>query len=191
VPPALGNGARYSSDLTIGVGEDEFRLKASTSLAADGSLYCDIYGPFGSQIAAIEGSLDAGEIIVGARSYRFERGQRIGEIDGLGDIPFTFGQLARILTGYGAESAVPGRQPDTVTAEGRSALLSWRSDSAGIDVALKGSRCRPESLSVRAGDGSWYVSCSDFAAGTPLQVRFGEPEGNYFVLRHRKVTRGD
>ncbi len=180
-----------TSDLTLSVESDRYHLKADMAWNADSTFLCDVFGPFGSLVATIESGPESGEIVAGRRRYRFEREQTIGEIDGLSTIPFTFGDLIRILQGRYAADLTPPTPPDTVQAGGRRAVLRWETNSAVVSVTLKGARCRVEEVAAVALDSTWHVQLSDFDDGRAHDIRFGESKGNYFVLRHRKVVQGD
>lgn len=189
-PPGLRR-TMASSDLTLSVDSDRYHLKADMAWGADSTFLCDVFGPFGSLVATIESGPENGEIIAGRRSYRFKRDQIIGEIDGLSTIPFTFGDLIRILQGRYAARLTPPTPPDTIQ-EGRNrAVLQWETDSAAVTVTLKGARCRPEEVAAVATDSTWHVRLSEFDGGVAHHIRFGESKGNYFVLRHRRVVHAD
>ncbi|MBD3240182.1 MAG: hypothetical protein GF331_06315 [Chitinivibrionales bacterium] len=161
------------------------------SWGSDGTFFGDVYGPFGSLVATIQSGPDGGEIIAGGRSYTFGRHQTIGKIDGLGIIPFTFDDLIRILQGRYATELTPAGPPDLTESARKRAILRWETDSASVRVTLKGAKCRVEEVAAVARDSTWYVQLSEFEGGRAHRIRFGEPEGNYFVLRHRKVVHAD
>ena len=187
-PRIPGRKTLYESDLSLFVEGDEYRLRMSMVDMAAGTFYADIYSPFGTRVATIEGDRQAGEIVAGSRVYRVYADEPIGEIEGLATIPFTFADLKRILTGAAVNALVPDSKADAMRVDGRRGVMRWVRGDTVVTATVTGTRCRLANVQARAEDSSWVAAFSEFNEGGPREIRFGEGRDNYFVVRHKDIV---
>jgi hypothetical protein len=180
-----------AADVEVAVDGEVLRLKLGMRWRGDSAFVCDFYAPWGRPVASIVtdeagGTVTAGE---GERRYRF--GERFGELAGLGEFPFTFGELVRILSGQYQRWAGGAGVADSVATAGGSILLCWHSDSLATTVERVGRGCRARRCTYhRAGESAWTLTLARFEAGLPREADFRTDERNYFRLRYHNLGPG-
>ncbi len=175
------------ADIVIAVEGREYRLRADLSWTSGGTFIADFYSLFGSSVLSVTSDRAGGEIAAEGTTYRFNADDRIGEIGGFYQLPFTFCDFIRILQGTYVAATAQRARLDTVTSERRRVHAELLTDSLRIHVTKKGGACRTERVVYEGpGEEGWLLVFEEFRDGLPTRTEF-RSERNYFVLKHRIV----
>lgn len=175
-------------DVTVAYEGERHRGKISLWYKADTSFVCDLQTPWGTPLASIEGTPEGGRVTVGDQVRELEFDQPISSVYYFGTYPFTFRQLARILTGTYAHVLASRSAPDSAWSGAQHRILLWDDTTREVRLRVhrRTGRLRDVCFSEEEDVPPWRLCLSRFENGRAKRMELQLDERNYFVVDYER-----
>lgn len=176
------------------VNGQRFNAHIELTWKSDRDFKVEFYSPFGGLIGSMTPERSGcWNIVIGETQTKKCPNENVEMAPGQLKYPFTYDQFMKVMTCRLLDAAVLKKAPDSMSFDGKNGRCTWNNDKIRdntFDVTAIISRKHSSVTDVvyRAkGTSIWEVGYSSFREGVPKEIRFSDPNNNYFYLAYERI----
>lgn len=175
--------------LSLSMKGEKFKGNIAVSLSDTTGFDCTIYSPFAQIVAIISSKNDSAVCSAGDKTTRIGIHDSVGSLQFFSQYPFTFYDVARILTGRVMDKGFCSLQPDSFYYVRGKRVLGWKKDTVTIELHFSSHGQKIERVNYIHKKGRfWELTLSSMKSGIGKVIYFHDSEMNYFSIKYNRIS---